>query len=109
MKSDSGIKIFTIVMMLVLILCNLLHFGLFTFWIIIEQIETGYGYGTNIEMGALYIWLFELLLIPVFIVTLLYFLYGFLMKVNKKKMLLNFLLFVLILFQIFITNFFLYV
>lgn len=108
MKETSGIKVFRIVIMLILIMSNLLHSG-YTWWIVDEQIETGYGYGTNIEMGALFIWMFEFLLIPVFIVGLIYFIYCLAKKSSKKKMIINFSLYMLLLLQVFITNLFLFI
>ncbi len=50
---------------------NLTHL-LFTIWLITEQIETGWGYGTNIEMMALLPWMIEALAMPVLLGTLIY-------------------------------------
>lgn len=108
MKETSGIKVFRVVIMLILILANLLHIG-YTWWIVDEQIETGFGYGTNIEMGAFFIWMFEFLLIPVFVIGLAYFIYCLIKKVNKKKMIINLLLYILLILQVFITNLLLFI
>ena len=52
---------------------NLCHL-LFTLWAISEQLDTGWGYGTNMEMAVLLPWTLELVSIPVVILGLVYFL-----------------------------------
>lgn len=50
---------------------NLSHL-LFTIWLTIEQVDTGWGYGTNLEMAVLLPWAIEALSIPLLLGTLVY-------------------------------------
>lgn len=109
MKDNSGNKIFGLVIILLLVLANLLHFGFFTIWLILEQIETGMDGGTLMEMGVLYMWMFEFLLIPVFVIGLFYFVNCFVAESYKKYAWVNAVLYIFLALQIILSNLFLYI
>lgn len=65
-KKSDGMNVFGVLASILLLIANLLHI----FWtgcLGFEQIETGWGYGTNMEMGVLYPWFCELLSAPAFL------------------------------------------
>ncbi len=66
-KSDPFGIIFTVM----LSFSNLIHL-IWTFGISVEQIETGWGYGTNWELGVLLPWITEAILSPLLLVSLIY-------------------------------------
>lgn len=86
---------------------NLCHL-LFTIWAISEQLDTGWGYGTNMEMAVLLPWTIELLCIPVFILGLVYFILA--RKKPTSKLLRNgcAALYGVLLLQIFLFNLFVF-
>ncbi len=64
MKKSTGMNIFGAIVCQLLAIANLVH-AFFTWGICAEQIATGWGYGTNWEMGVLMPWFVELLSMPV--------------------------------------------
>ena len=69
--NNKKINIFSIIMIILLVLINLAHL-LWTVWLTIEQVKTGFGFGTNMELGVLYPWLTEILSYPVIITEIIY-------------------------------------
>ena len=63
MKKSNGMNVFGAIVCQLLAIANFVH-ALFTWGICAEQIKTGWGYGTNWEMGALLPWFVELLSVP---------------------------------------------
>lgn len=63
MKKIRSGSVFGIVMIVALAWINLLHLP-WSIWLVLEQINTGWGGGTDIEMLALAPWTVELLSIP---------------------------------------------
>lgn len=64
MKRSDGMNVFGTLLSMALAIANLVH-AFFTWGICAEQIKTGWGYGTNWEMGALLPWFVELLTVPI--------------------------------------------
>ena len=64
MKKSPGMNVFGAIICQLLAIANLVH-AFFTWGICAEQIKTGWGYGTNWEMGALLPWFVELLSVPI--------------------------------------------
>ena len=63
-------NVFGIVALIILSFCFLANLALFI-PMLSERIKTGFGNGTNIEMGALIVWLFNgLSLVPLFVGTI---------------------------------------
>lgn len=70
MKSDK-MDVFGIVTVFLLAAGNVLHL-LWTVHLTLEQVETGWGYGTEMELGVLWPWLTELLCAPALIFGIVY-------------------------------------
>ena len=66
-KSDP----FGIVYTIMLSLANLCHL-IWTGWLTLEQCQTGWGFGTNIELLSLLLWLTEIILSPLLLLSLIY-------------------------------------
>ncbi len=66
-KSDP----FGIIVTIMLSLANLCHL-LWTFWLTFEQFQTGWGFGTNIELLVLLPWITEIILSPLLLLSLIY-------------------------------------
>lgn len=86
-------------------LANLAH-SIFTVWLLIEQIETGWGYGTNIEMGALFPWLIEIASMPLLIFGIVYFIIC--RKTRRSLYVTNAALFATLILQYAATNLFIF-
>ena len=64
-------NIFGAIVCQLLAIANLVHV-LFTWGICAEQVQTGWGYGTNWEMGALLPWFVELLSAPIILAAIVF-------------------------------------
>lgn len=81
---------------------------LWTFWLIDEQIETGWGYGTNIELGVLFPWITEILWAPVLIAGVIYLILAISRHPRKKLLTANIILLALLALQYAATNLFIW-
>lgn len=86
-------------------LLNLIHFPLFVV-AFIEQIQTGWGYGTDLEMGVLFWWLAEYVMIIPLLTSAGLFVASMVKRDYKAKIVINAALLALCVFQIVISNLF---
>lgn len=77
----TNCKAFAWLLLPLLALANLFHLP-WTVWLTLEQLQTGWGYSTNMEMGVLYPWLTELLLLPVILLALILLIFA---AVKKQR------------------------
>ena len=98
---------FGVLLVIALAGVNLLHL-LWTVWLVWEQIETGWGYGTNLEMLALLPWMTELLCAPVLLAGLVYLVLSVRRSPGKRLVVANAVLLGCAFAQIGITNLFLW-
>ena len=106
-KKSEGMLVFGAIVTLMLSIVNLSHM-LWTWWLVSEQIETGWGYGTNMEMGVLYPWMTELICVPAMIAAVVYLIMSCFKGHSKLLLALNILLFVCALGQFVVTNLFIW-
>ena len=95
------------VVLAALIPANFLHLG-WTYRLTAEQIKTGWGGGTGIEMLALALWMLEALCLPVLGLGIVYFVLGLNRRQKKKILAANIVLFIALAAQIVMTNLFLF-
>ena len=107
MKPGKKMDPFAVIMLVALSQANLCH-ALWTVWLTLEQIETGWGWGTGMEMLALLPWMAELASVPVLIAGVVYGVMSCFRKQNKGLLMANTALFVLLLGQIVVINLFLF-
>ena len=107
MKTEEKMDAFGATVLALLAGVNVLHL-LWTVWLTAEQIQTGWGYGTDIEMLALLPWLTELVCIPALIVGLVYLILSFFFRHRKGLTAVNAVLFAAALVQYALTNLFLW-
>lgn len=107
MEENKAITVYGIIVIYLLSIGNLLHL-FWTIWLTIEQIKTGWLYGTNLELGVLFPWLVELLCSPLLIAGIVYFVLHMLKPSNKNICIANIALFSLLVLQFFITNLFIW-
>ena len=88
------------------IVCAIIH--QLTRDLTVEQIKTGWGYGTDMEMLALLPWMTELLSAPVLLAGVVYGILSIFFRHEKRLMVTNALLFALAAAQIGLTNLFLF-
>lgn len=81
---------------------------LWTFWLIDEQIETGWGFGTKIELGVLYPWITEILCAPILIAGIIYLIVAVFKRPRKKLLIANIILTMLLVMQYALTNLFIW-
>ncbi len=105
--NNKKINIFSIIMIILLVLINLAHL-LWTVWLTIEQVKTGFGFGTNMELGVLYPWLTEILSSPVIITEIIYIIISIFKKPKKSLLVTNICLFGAVILQYLITNLFIW-
>jgi hypothetical protein len=86
---------------------NLLNL-LFTILLGIEQVETGWGYGTNWEMAVLYPWSVELLCLPVVLAGLIFAVLFIFLKSDRTLGRINLILTAALLLQYGLTNLFIW-
>lgn len=86
-------------------LANLCHL-VPTLTLVIEQARTGFGFGTNLEIGVLYPWLVELLLLPVLVYGAVYLIVC--RRAGRALYFTNAALISLILLQYVLTNLFIF-
>ena len=68
---NPAMNIFGIISGALLLLANL-SYSFWTVWLVLEQIETGWGFSTKMEMFVLAPCLHSICLIPIFVVGLVY-------------------------------------
>ena len=95
------------VVLAALIPANFLHLG-WTYWLTAEQIKTGWGGGTGMEMLVLALWMLEVLCLPVLGLGIVYFVLGLNRRQKKKILAANIVLFIALTAQIVMTNLFLF-
>lgn len=79
-----------------------------TLSLVAEELKTGFGYGTNIEMAALVIWMIEILSVPIIALESVYFITSALKHESKRFMKLNIVFCALLILQMIITNLFIW-
>ncbi len=80
-----------------------------TAWLVAEQIKTGFGFGTDMEMAALLPWIAEVLSLPVIVLGIVYFVTMILKGKSKRFLKPNVIFYALLIFQITITNLFMWI
>lgn len=98
-------NILGIVAVIILSAINLLHFPLF-FLALAEQVQTGWGYGTNLELGVLFWWLAEIVLSVPFILACVFTALSFIQRDLKGKVVANTSLICMFVLQIVFSNLF---
>ena len=79
-----------------------------TLWLTIEQLATGWGFPTYLEMGVLWPWIFETLSLPFIILCLVFLILSIFKKPKKWIVVTNAILFILAVLQIGLTNLFIW-
>lgn len=87
--------------------CNFGHL-IWTIWLSLEQAKTGWGFGTNIELGALFPWIWELVCIPSLVLGVIYILVTIRKLEERKRLLIASSAWVVLFLQIFLTNLFIF-
>lgn len=107
MKKTKGSNIFGIILIVALSWGNLLHL-LWTIWLTVEQIRTGWGGGTGIEMLALMPWAIEWIFAPFLLAEIVYLVLSAYLPSVKGIKIANVCLFATILLQYGLFNLFLF-
>ena len=107
MRKGRKMYVFAALLLTALSAVNLLHL-IWTVWLTVEQIQTGWGYGTNMEMLALLPWAVEFLCAPVLIAAVVYGVLSIFFPHEKRMMVMNAVLFCCAVLQFGLTNLFLF-
>lgn len=107
MKKSNAVMVYGIVSICALFIANILN-AISTICLIVEQIKTGWGYGTNLEIGVLWPWTIEILCIPLIILGIVYLIIYFFKHSNIEDFIANIVLVLILLLQYFITNLFIW-
>lgn len=107
MKEKSGMNVFGIINIVLLSHVNPIH-ALWTYWLTAEQVETGWGHGTNMELAVLYPWLIELLCAPAMIAAAVYLIMSCFLRHKKGIVIANIVLFAFAAAQFILTNLFIF-
>ena len=106
-KSRVGMTVFGGITLVSAFFGNLAH-SLFTLWVVIEQMKTGWGYGTDMEMAVLAPWFVELLCIPVLTAGAVFFLVNIKQRAPKGIVTANAVLYGMLALQIGVFNLFIH-
>lgn len=100
-------SVFSVITTISLIIANIFHI-LFTILIIIEEIQTGIGYTTNLEILVILPWIIEIVIcLPVIVLAIVSFCVS--SKNNIKRInIINISLFTFLLLQLIIFNIFIW-
>lgn len=107
MANDSGKKMdsFGYLLLAFHILANLAHL-LWTVWLTVEQIRTGWGAGTGMDILVLVPWLVELLGAPLFLIGVVFFILSVRHRPKRSLLIANAVLLSALLLQYGLTNLF---
>ncbi len=106
-KSSTPVYVYGIVMIFIQAVTNIANL-LWTVWLTLEQIDTGWGFGTRIEMLALLPWLSHLFTFPILAAAIIYFILHAIKGSDKTIMITNAALFSALVCQIVLTNLFMF-
>ena len=107
MKEHKGMNVFGAIVMVLMAVVNLLH-GFWTYCLIAEQIKTGWGFSTNLEMMVLMPWMLELICLPVLLTEVVYFIMSCFKRHDRSVTVCNIVLFSLAIAQYLVTNLFIF-
>ena len=107
MKEHKGMNVFGAIVMVLMAVVNLLH-GFWTYCLIAEQIKTGWGFSTNLEMMVLMPWMLELICLPVLLTEVVYFIMSCFKRHDRSVTVWNIVLFSLAIAQYLVTNLFIF-
>ena len=107
MKEHKGMNVFGVITGMLMVGVNLVH-AVWTYWLIAEQIETGWGYSTNMEMLVLLPWMIELICAPVLLTGVVYFIMSCFKRHEKIILVSNIVLFSLAVAQYLVMNLFIF-
>ena len=105
MKKVRNCNVFGVILIVALSWANLLHI-FWTVWLTLEQIETGWGGGTGIEMLFLVPWLIEVLSFPALLAEIVFMILSAKWKTVRGIRIANIVLFALMMIQISLTHLF---
>ena len=105
MTKTRSCNVFGIVLIVALAWANLLHI-FWTVWLTLEQIKTGWGGGTGMEMLFLAPWFIEVLTFPVLLAEIVYLALSTRWQTVRGVKIANIILFVLMMVQIGLTHLF---
>ncbi len=107
MSENKYMNAFSVPLIFLLVLSNL--FNLFwTIHLCLEQASTGFGHGTNMDIGVFYPWICEIICLPVLVAAIVYFIIAFFKKAKKPLLITNACLFTALVLQYAITNLFIW-
>lgn len=107
MKENSGMNIFGVANIILLAHVNPI-LAFWTYWLTAEQIETGWGFSTNMEMLVLLPWLIQLLCLPALIAAVVYLVMSAFLRHKKGILIANIVLFACAVAQLIVTNLFIW-
>lgn len=93
-----------LVEMIALIACNILH-GVWTYSVIAEEVKTGWGHPTNMDLFVFYPWILEFVSIPLVVAGIALFISAGVLKQPSKKIIIpTAIIYGLYLAQVIVTN-----
>ena len=102
-KEHEGMNVFGAIVGMLVAVVNLVH-GFWTYCLIAEQIKTGWGFSTNLEMMVLLPWMLELICLPVLLTEVVYLVMSGFKRHNRIVLVSNIVLFSLAIVQYLVTN-----
>ncbi|MBQ8293152.1 MAG: hypothetical protein IJX78_05075 [Bacilli bacterium] len=105
MNKKELVGIYGLIITVILAISNLQSL-FFTICLVIEQIQTGMGFGTLLEMFTLMVWISHLICFPAILGSIGYFILHIMWSSDRRVLIANIALFSFLVFQILITNLF---
>ena len=107
MKKSIAMNVVGIVIFALLGFVNLVH-SFWTVWLVVEQIETGWGFSTNLELGVLWPWMLELVCSPVLLGGIVYSIVAVFKRPDRWVLITEITLLSLAIVQYFVVNCFIW-
>ena len=107
MQKGKKMRVLATLLLVALSWVNLLHL-LWTVWLTVEQVKTGWGYSTDLEMLALLPITQETLSIPILVACVVYFILSIFYPHEKRLLRTNILLFSAAVLQFGLTQLFMW-
>ena len=104
---NHKLSVFGVLLIYLLSVAN--AFNIFwCYWLVSEQIFTGWGYGTNMDILVLVPWIIQIACIPIAITTIVYFVISYIFSFKRKALITNIVLFSVLILQSVLINLFIW-
>lgn len=107
-KKSNAATVFGIIVTALSVVANAVHLP-WLIWLSVEQIQTGWGFGTWMELAVLWPWMIEFILSPILIAGIAFLIFAIFRRPKKGVLISSAVLTGLLFLQFFLLNLFIIV